>query len=155
MPRWGGTSYSHGRSSVCVIQWFIEIGLKPSYEPLAHLRWHTLSPVKMPLWGLEFFNLDRRMCNYKTSARGSYSSLSLSVISTFSKSESDSVDSVASAEMWESVVLCTVFPQILVYQRALAPEKRCGGAVWPQFGAHQRPFDATTCLQKRVHNCWL
>ena len=46
---------------VCVCNLgFIVIGLNPSYEPSAHLRWHTLSPVKMPLWGLEFVDLDRR-----------------------------------------------------------------------------------------------
>ena len=35
---------------VCVCNLgFIVIGLNPSYEPSAHLRWHTLSPVKIPL----------------------------------------------------------------------------------------------------------
>ena len=44
-------------TGVCVVQGFIVIGLRPSYEPLAHLRWHTLCPVKK----LEFLDLDRRM----------------------------------------------------------------------------------------------
>ena len=45
---------------VCVCNLgFIVIGLNPSNEPSAHLRWHTLSPVKMPLCGawLEFLIL--------------------------------------------------------------------------------------------------
>ena len=36
---------------MCVNQGFIVIELELSYEPSAHLRWHTLSPVKNALVG--------------------------------------------------------------------------------------------------------
>ena len=36
----------HSRKRSIASKGFIVIGSKPSYEPSAHLRWHTLSPVK-------------------------------------------------------------------------------------------------------------
>ena len=45
---------------------------------MAHLRERTLSPVVMPLWGLEFEDLDRRM--YRSTFGRRFLDLNLSIL---------------------------------------------------------------------------
>ena len=71
-------------TGVCVIQGFIVIGLRPSYEPLALLRWHTPEPGQKCPCGAWSFKILIGECTAVHFCRG-FLDLTLFILLLFSR----------------------------------------------------------------------